>query len=193
MRLAYLCGDEDDHDIMFLDPDRDPAGEGIRAPQFDQWAPGPVPAVALLAEGWRLECTYCTHHVSGDGCWGCEDEGRYLDPNQTPCAKGANAFCDPECEARFEEQRARYRENVAEARVRARIKFEELFPGIPIERIDTTLVSTDIISVFGIVTFRVPGGKYVSTWHEQDGMAWIAQGDLGEWIEWKEKKDLDRN
>lgn len=37
-----------------------------RKPQFDQYAPGPVPDAVLLADGWCFECEGCYGHVSED-------------------------------------------------------------------------------------------------------------------------------
>jgi hypothetical protein len=53
---------------------REYLGEGIsggsaeirRKPSFDQYSPGPVPAMALLEEGWYFECSGCSRRISMD-------------------------------------------------------------------------------------------------------------------------------
>jgi hypothetical protein len=37
-----------------------------RRPEFDQFAPGPVPAQVLIEHGWWFECGNCYAHVTED-------------------------------------------------------------------------------------------------------------------------------
>ena len=46
-----------------------------RRPQFDQYAPGPVPKTVLIEHGWWFECHHCSRWVSDDMQQEAEDEG----------------------------------------------------------------------------------------------------------------------
>lgn len=46
-----------------------------RKPQFDQYAPGPVPHAVLIEHGWWFECHHCSRRVSDDMQQEAEDEG----------------------------------------------------------------------------------------------------------------------
>jgi hypothetical protein len=71
-------------------------GEIERAPQFDQWAPGPVPRHALLAAGWWFSCRCCSHRVSEDGCEDCAEE--LEEPRLwAPYIKGGAIYCSRAC------------------------------------------------------------------------------------------------
>jgi hypothetical protein len=78
---AYLCSADDAEDtrIVFAKSNgaaRFPYARDLdwdfrevtvrRAPEFDGFAPGPVPASALLEHGWRVECSHCYRMLSFD-------------------------------------------------------------------------------------------------------------------------------
>ena len=46
-----------------------------RKPQFDQYAPGPVPKTVLIEHGWWFECHHCSRRISEDMQQEAEDEG----------------------------------------------------------------------------------------------------------------------
>jgi hypothetical protein len=73
-----------------------------RAPEFDAYAPGPVPPLVLIEHGWWFECFNCGRTVRED-----EEEDDDGDP-LSPVAVGQAVFCCPICQARhYAEQRAR--------------------------------------------------------------------------------------
>lgn len=73
--------------------------EGIescrRAPQFDGYAPGPVPTSALLADGWWFECQHCGITFDADGRHGEEAGSR--DDECEPVDDGKAHYCSPTC------------------------------------------------------------------------------------------------
>lgn len=69
-----------------------------RAPEFDQYAPGPVPAQALLDAGWWLECHGCSERIQEE--WneeGQDDEGFFFE--KQPVCVGTRAWCCARCQA----------------------------------------------------------------------------------------------
>lgn len=78
-----------------------------RMPEFDQYAPGPVPLHASLAAGWWHECNHCGVRFDEDGRHGEDDDER--DDAFEPVQDARRlAFCSPTCQAEdFAEKRAR--------------------------------------------------------------------------------------
>ena len=69
-----------------------------RAREFDQFAPGPVPPLELLARGWWFECWECGRKIHDDMAGDLIDEG--LDPaDYEPCAAGQAVYCSRQCRA----------------------------------------------------------------------------------------------
>lgn len=62
-----------------------------RKPEFDQFAPGPVPPMTLLENGWWFDCHNhaCQRRVSFDDS----------DPPMEPCVTGQRVYCSQECRA----------------------------------------------------------------------------------------------
>lgn len=59
-----------------------------RAPNFDSFAPGPVPVEALLQAGWRFECGHCCKQVTAQDPHAIVDEHVYCG---SECAQAATA------------------------------------------------------------------------------------------------------
>lgn len=57
-----------------------------RSPNFDQFAPGPVPVEAQLLAGWRFECGHCYKEVTSQGSYAISDERVYC---CSECAQAA--------------------------------------------------------------------------------------------------------
>lgn len=64
-----------------------------RMPAVDQYAPGPVPPLALIDLGWWFECYGCGRIVNDDVT---DDQGRPL----TPVADGQEVYCCAGCRAK---------------------------------------------------------------------------------------------
>ena len=67
-----------------------------RAPEFDQYAPGPVPLRATLAAGWWHYCNGCQTKISDDGRDYDDIEDREDEFEPVEDAKG-NPYCSPTC------------------------------------------------------------------------------------------------
>lgn len=71
-----------------------------RAPAFDDYAPGPVPAQAFIDNGWWLTCSGCELRVDDNGSdepW-VDDEG--FDHEREPVFAGTRVWCCAACRAR---------------------------------------------------------------------------------------------
>lgn len=88
-----------------------------RKPQFDCYAPGPVPVEAKFDDGWWFECSHCYHRVTQDGCYDCDED----EPHASICV-GESVYCSEKCRQAHDEERQRMRElrSEAEAAVLAR-------------------------------------------------------------------------
>jgi hypothetical protein len=156
-----------------------PAGdvEVLRRPTFDRWAPGPVPAEALLADGWWLECGWCEHRIDGgEGRCVFEDDDAD-DDDARPCAsacltRGEDAFCDAACLAAFRADRARRRRELDLARALALLTF----PGCS---------NLDVWGTPPVVTFRFPGSEGNATWRPVERHAHVQPRDLEPWRRWR--------
>lgn len=73
-----------------------------RKPEYDQYAPGPVPAKVLIEDGWWFECYGCSRHVSNDGGYDY-DEVMELGG---PVYRGNAVWCSTACQTRYDERRA---------------------------------------------------------------------------------------
>lgn len=91
-----------------------------REPRLDGHAPGPVPAEALLAIGWRLECGHCFHEVDNEGCFRCadaaEEEAGHEVGWEAPVTRGQEVWCSEACRMAEERERAESRRRKAAAR-----------------------------------------------------------------------------
>lgn len=73
-----------------LDIDWESVESCRRAPQFDEFAPGPVPPLLLLQSGWWFGCSHCVKKVSLN----LDDDER---PQTHPRIDGDKVFCDESC------------------------------------------------------------------------------------------------
>lgn len=81
-----------------------------RAPQFDHFAPGPVPRMALIEDGWWFECSNCYRRAE-ERDWDDVDDPRPMEP----CVNGQDlVFCCKACRAEHGAKR-RAREDATDA------------------------------------------------------------------------------
>lgn len=77
-----------------------------RKPQFDQYAPGPVPHAVLIEHGWWFECHHCSRRVSDDMQQEAEDEGEEHEHLEV-ITDGDCVYCSHSCVmGEFVERRA---------------------------------------------------------------------------------------
>jgi hypothetical protein len=143
-----------------------------RAPQFDQYAPGPVPRTALLDDGWWFECSNCYRRAEQRD-WDDEDDYRPM----VPCVDAADrVYCCPACRA---EHAARQR-----AREAATAALCELvYTRFPAARIAHAHVFGDRLEkaakgegVMASATFDLPGLKHGVEYRFGEGF-FIAGGE----------------
>jgi hypothetical protein len=135
-----------------------------RKPAYDIYAPGPVPVMELLNDGWWFECSHCGRRVTSDMADDLDDDG--LDPADfVPEPHGNHSvFCSANCAAKH------YAHRRANEHAKADLLelFDARFPGATVQRVQVygqklepsppkggTLCSVD---------FTFPGAQYGGTW-----------------------------
>lgn len=148
----------------------------IRKPEFDAYAPGPVPPTVLLEHGWWMECQECSIRIDLDS-EPEDDDGNPIEFE--PVDYGKRVFCCPTCQGIYF---AKARANQA-----ARAALVELihtkFPGCTIERIHVygerlEQAEKDYASgVHASAHFKFPGAQYGATYHFGDPMTYVSSVD----------------
>lgn len=148
-----------------------------RAPEFDQFAPGPVPKMAMLASGWWFTCYHCDRKISEDMAEELEDAG--LDSAQFGAVEDATGiYCSSACQmARFHERR-----DAIDA-IDALIELVEArFAGAHVTSCHvygTRLAPSETghgMRCFAEFTF--PGGTYPARWVFGESVAHVSRCDL---------------
>lgn len=169
--------------------------EGIetcrRAPDLDQYAPGPVPAMTLLDHGWWFECGHCGQRVSHD--MDEDDEREFLgdpaDYQPRPAGNGG-VFCSASCEcADHMDKRGQDEAEAALIEV-----FEAKFPGatlvsLHVYRGPRLVPKTDyakrVRSIEYAVYFTLPGFENTATWEFGSSKVSVDARDLDAFHAWK--------
>lgn len=135
-----------------------------RKPEYDQYAPGPVPVMVLLDDGWWFECPHCGRRVTSDMAVEIEDED--LDPADFVPEQHGNhsVFCSASCSAEhYAHQRAK-----EHAKADLLELFESRFPGATVQKINVyghkLEESPPQKGFLCSVNFTFPGAKYGGTW-----------------------------
>jgi len=157
----------------------------VRKPEFDAYAPGPVPPLVLIAAGWWFECLHCGRLASKDMAQDMEDDG--LDPADFVLREAGKygVFCSATCEA----------EHLAEERLKAaavnallevfRAKFPEA------EVVGAHVCGTRLQAreaqggMLASVSFAFPGGKYPATFEYGSDEVWVSSIDRERFIAWR--------
>lgn len=175
------------------DGDKFIAGIGAkRKPHWDQYAPGPVPSLELIDEGWWMECHGCGVKLDSDVIgtsdpytdgYGPTDWAldREYGPDLTlpVCEpyepKPGSLFCNRACHEREMAERRRIKRMQAKALDIVRGEVQRRFPGVVIDEGGATLSSRHHVyasrdSSCGYlliqdvrVSFKCPGMKYGAT------------------------------
>lgn len=153
-----------------------------RAPQFDQYAPGPVPPLVLIEHGWWFECGWCGAKVDADNEQ--EDDDGNLLPYEAPVAIGSTVYC---CAAHAGMDLARKRGNAAAKNALCELVYTR-WPEAQIirvhvcgDRLDYKDPDQDGWLQGGWLTsaeFTLPGLKYPVTYHWGHPKVWVTQHDL---------------
>lgn len=157
--------------------------EGIdycrRAPEFDAYAPGPVPLDVMIKNGWWFECQHCGRRVDEDLTQTAEDDG--LDPdNFQVVMQGRSVFCSHTCAAEdYASKRARSAAYAAFVEV-----VESKFTGCTItylhiygDKLEASPAKQHG-GAYCSAHFTFPGGKYQARWDFGDEKSWVNQEDV---------------
>lgn len=144
-----------------------------RRPALDQYAPGPVPPLALIASGWHYECAHCGCRVDED-----MDEveadphfDTWSDPS--PVERGQLLYCSPSCLA-IDAARRRGR-RAAEAALIELV--ETMYPGAVATHALVYGERLDSEPGHCSASFTFPGSKYSATYKFGDG-PWVSKCDV---------------
>lgn len=149
-----------------------------RSPEFDEYAPGPVPPLVAIKHGWWFACRRCSCQVT-----------EYSDD---PVAAGDGLYCSPECEAKdYSDERANAAAMAALVEV-----FESKFPGARIVHAyasDGKLVASSqfesgyLYRPYSMVTFNFPGGTGCARWVFGDEDVTVAREDVAAYCAYRGK------
>jgi hypothetical protein len=138
-----------------------------RMPVLDQYAPGPVPALAMIDAGWNFECHNCGEMVDSD--------------NSEAVCTGRIVYCCEQC-SQIDWAKRRANKNAQVALIEL---FASKFPECTIKRVHVYGQKLEARKpregMLSSVSFDFPGGKYGATFEYGSELCWVAQGDLDAW------------
>lgn len=144
-----------------------------RRPALDQYAPGPVPPLALIAQGWHYECFHCSCRVDEDM------DDVEADPHfdtwseAQPVPRGQFVYCSPACAA-IDAARRRGRRAAETALIEL---VEAKYPGAVAIHAHVYGDRLDTKPGHCSASFTFPGGRYPATYKFGDA-AWVSQCDV---------------
>lgn len=172
-----------------------------RAHWADEFTPGPVPARAMLENGWWFEeCTGCGRYMSGDDLYEGDDDDENpaaIDPVGTQHAP----YCTEACRQAYLKRKARRERFEKKAYDVLAAELMRRYPGVTLagpqchhhkyvgrhapSRRDRVLCIS--------IAFQFPGSKYPGTYrYDLDHKAakgtrqlWVANGDAAAWDAWR--------
>lgn len=138
-----------------------------RQPEFDQYAPGPVPMHATLAIGWWHECGHCGCRFDEDGRQGYDDD-ECADAFAPVQSEGRATYCSPTCMmAEWAERRAR--KNREHATIEAALtRWPMAISAEGYERSETEQYAQ----------FTMPGLQYPVRWTPGESVVHVSQCDV---------------
>lgn len=155
-----------------------------RKPQFDQYAPGPVPHAVLIEHGWWFECHHCSRRVSDDMQQEAEDEGEEHEHLEV-ITDGDCVYCSHSCVmGEFVERRA---QKAAQA---ALIEFFSLmYPDCKIGSIWVSRAPLQGPDRLGhaqaLLYFKFPGARYDATFTFGEDCMRISPYDRPAFYSWR--------
>jgi hypothetical protein len=158
-----------------------------RAPQFDEYAPGTVPPLTLIAHGWWFDCRGCGRRISDDSY--LDDDGLDEDERTPVEDEKHNVYCSAACCAT---EQAKTRAN-QEARAALLELFEAKFPGAEAKM---SHVYGELLEASEeghghkcSVRFTFPGAKYLSTWVYGETVVHVPMADIDAFNAWRGAKE----
>ena len=164
-----------------------------RVPWADKYAPGPVPKLVLIDNGWWFECYRCGRKIDSDKEWWPEND---TDPVEklNPVERGHGIWCSQECyDNDIADQAARKMCDDA-AIVELTKKLLETIPGVVIEEEGKhaycVIKDGKYVSQQCIVHFRFPGCKIGAATFRYDAIGQepsvcVCSGDMEAWTQWR--------
>jgi hypothetical protein len=139
-----------------------------RRPQFDQYAPGPIPPKVLIEDGWWFECHGCNRRVEEDMHDYWEDDG----PTQPdgPVYRGQGVWCSTNCQAKSDAREAEARRKSEETIAAVRSQWPGVGKVVPYMRGDGKECAW----------FEF-GGTYHATWVVGEDTVHVAGQDVAAW------------
>lgn len=153
--------------------------EVSRAPEFDQYAEqGKVPPMALLENGWWMECHNCGHQVMADG----RDEEDDT-PLEDVVTVGQSIFCNQKCHDSLELKKKTQNEKFASFQQQVKAARPDL---------NFTQFTGEWPSITMVGKFTFPDSKYGGSVRDQNGdgtLTWyIANGDQQAWDTYEKQR-----
>jgi hypothetical protein len=156
----------------------------LRKPQFDQYAPGPVPKTVLIEHGWWFECHHCSRRISEDMQQEAEDEGEEHEHLEV-VTNGVAVYCSHSCVmGEFVEQRA---QKAAQA---ALIEFFAVrYPDCLIESVWVSRAPLQGPDRLGhaqaLLYFKFPGAQHCATFTFGEDRMRVTVVDLPAYYTWR--------
>lgn len=168
-----------------------------RAPWADSYAPGPVPSLVCIDNGWHFECHGCGVNIDSD----CEDFD--VEPGEPvrllkPVEDGHGIFCAEECRDRYlieRTERKIYEQWMLDL-VRARLRIAvpgavevvnpaSLYPHVHVEKKHGLWILRSAVLAFTFPGATV-GVAHLRMDDETPGAnVTVCQGDLAAWEAWR--------
>lgn len=154
-----------------LDRSFDEIESCTRAQWADQYAPGPVPLHAYLANGWWFECDHCGVRFYEEGRHGDGDDDR--DDEFQPIEDGKAKYCSPTCKMeRWAEKRQRTARQLAA--IEAALTRWPMATGVTAYECSKPWPSRDYEMR---AQFTLPGVRYPVNWVPGAGEVFVSQCD----------------
>lgn len=164
-----------------------------RSPEFDSYAPGPVPPLVAIEHGWWFECSCCGRKVDSDVCESAYDDGE--DPELFGAvADGRAVYCSKTCmQLEFAGRRARAAAEAALVEV-----FESAFAGAAILHVYADMDGHRLNVAAqpdakrrrhdgSNISFKFPGGEGCARWQLGEELVWVNQSDVPAFCAWRGK------
>ncbi len=168
-----------------------------RQPHLDQYAPGPVPPLVLIEDGWWFECFGCGQTIN---------DGTILDQGLKPVEDGLEGvYCTVECQAKDKKEKTTMKRWEVRLKRLYKAKLLKKFPELTVDKEHVCICKESpngvgIVRINQIVLdFKFPGCKYGGSYRidsdysgKQGGrlrkqpIITIANGDLAVWEEYYE-------
>ena len=155
-----------------------------RRPQFDHYAPGPVPKTVLIEHGWWFECQHCSRRVSEDMQQEAEDEGEEYDHLEV-VTDGDAVYCSRSCVmGEFVERRAYKAAQAALIEFFAVSHPDCFIEGVWVSR--APLQGPDRLGhAQALLYFKFPGSQHSATFTFGEDRMRVTVGDLPAYYAWR--------